>query len=1852
MNITKLFILFLFFSECFQMIYQEQDIEINFPTETNKYFENITSIIYMTINIENYSEISEEYFHIMTNSSEKNISPLIISSKNNSHPYINNSDIYSTQKLGNANLILPKEFLNNKIFLSIECSIYPCSFYINFSLEVFALLNSNQIFSYFIKENIEMNMKFKISSQLNMDNGLSHIYDIGISFSNELLVETDLYFNNTKINKKIIEKGNIYSFLEENIIKDYNESQDNYYILEIKSKEEQYISISISSKIFDNNYNIYTKEIIPNEGELYSYLNKDTIKQECYKINQDLIDNNNSLIYASIIFYSEPINYYFINNNKEKSKIYTPLQNSINIIFPKEDDIFQTLCFNIEKENDEGIYKIDISDTKDNLNKMNINSPLMTGIIYKKILSINDITYFTFNPFLRNFTQMNFNLKVIKGNVKMLLFSCNFFPYCKYTYEELIQNIRTIKPHIINNMYSYSEYFNQDDKCLSPFGHEQNLMYVYCSNETMDELCQFEISFFSDKDKILLLNNDKFYQYMLKDEIDLYKINIPNYDNIYKIRIILYTFTGETKYEILNNDSNKYNIQHDFIGGMDIYEYNILNNNSINNIEFNINAIINSYYEIEYKIIKNLNTTSIDIENLIYFDEKYSLISSDITYKDLIKYSYNNNDTEKNKKYYIFKNSKKLEKKSYFVQIFSLNCELEIKRDEKIISESGNVYQDIINYNEEYYNNEYYIYETKINKAENYGEQEYENCVIYISGEPINNDNSIEKIYYSNKILLTENDPHDIILTKEIKFYNYLYPYLGNSSDINAFNLIHIKFDSKMSIKVKILFDEDINIKKEVLMGRSDQILLDKNLIQENCIDNEEICNIIIQVEFINENYDKSWTSPNFQLLISTQNKIPSYLKNGELRLDSVVNSNPLQYFYTDISKNSQGQIISYTKKGEGVLYIRIYKKGTKDQNNNWRDIHIPDKDSTDILFYDSFTHSSNFNSEQTKNCGNDGCLLLITYENIYSKINDKNYLTPFTIMTRLYTEDKNNQSILDIPLNVYTYGVLSQESLSHNYYRIYFPENSDRIDFEIQCETCVLYISKNTSLLPNENSYDYKYNSQGKFGVYSLYINEQIKSKYFLLNIESPFIKDIITTYSFRVSLPIESDFTNYNIIQIDSEQNAICDMNLKINDGICYFMLYLDESEFISNEILAHIYTDIDLLDLKMKANFIPKKIAESNDINKIVDYLPNEMSKADYSTENQFYQDYLIININERKNKDDYIIYSVSSEYTATVTFLATYFKYGEKVLSNTNGVQLMKLNKNQEINLFLSSNHFFLNYFYSLYGKGEIQWKDNLNNTRKHILNEHEMFTYINIDNNEPNLIRVNNKSNLAFYFWRDVIDISFYIKEIDFNMKEKFLLYNISSSKFYCLLPLTRDDDKNLIFEDLIFNIQLNFDGINNSLNINNSIIIYGTIITLEMINEIKIKKDDEKIINILDNMEITKLDKATNSANLLLNNSFCKKIWDSYTNIDKTPNAYLYISIKSDNKNTVDNNILSEALITFRNNINYIVPNNQIIQAKLDFNINNKNENFSYYLYNLQLDGNYEKNKIILDISTNILIAENNLLYSIIDYDNDGDNKINYNKNSSNILIDEKNSKYMGGKYHIEFTLNQISSKANKGVYLCFFSYNKITVNTLFKYNTYFPSDKLPIYNMDNNIKIKYKENNLEININTIEKIFNEIISYPNSEFIIRKIEKNKKIKNEDISTISIINTEYEILYRINNVQNIKNIEIKFPFELKENEKFYVSIIAYLFNDKEKFAYNLIDSDNIEKNEDNNKDNNLVIISLIIVIIIILIISGVFIYLYIKKKRFGKDYNLKNKIQFNDGKLLNEDENIIESNIN
>ena len=89
-------------------------------------------------------------------------------------------------------------------------------------------------------------------------------------------------------------------------------------------------------------------------------------------------------------------------------------------------------------------------------------------------------------------------------------------------------------------------------------------MFIVVENQKLNE-----ISFFIEKVKILLLNNDKFYQYMLQDEIDVYQVHIPKLSDSFSIVVvILYNFTGDTSYQDLTNKGDiEIDILYDSIGG-------------------------------------------------------------------------------------------------------------------------------------------------------------------------------------------------------------------------------------------------------------------------------------------------------------------------------------------------------------------------------------------------------------------------------------------------------------------------------------------------------------------------------------------------------------------------------------------------------------------------------------------------------------------------------------------------------------------------------------------------------------------------------------------------------------------------------------------------------------------------------------------------------------------------------------------------------------------------------------------------------------------------------------------------------------------------------------------------------------------------------------------------------------------------------------------------------------------------------------------------------------------------------------------------------------------------------------
>lgn len=119
---------------CILNSYIDAETIIDFPLD--KSYNIDTSPSYLTININNYDEISSnEYLHISTSSNNKKISPLIIFSSTQMHPSIQNSDLYSTQKIGDAHLILGKGLLKKVIYLTTICNVSPCEFTIKLEVE-------------------------------------------------------------------------------------------------------------------------------------------------------------------------------------------------------------------------------------------------------------------------------------------------------------------------------------------------------------------------------------------------------------------------------------------------------------------------------------------------------------------------------------------------------------------------------------------------------------------------------------------------------------------------------------------------------------------------------------------------------------------------------------------------------------------------------------------------------------------------------------------------------------------------------------------------------------------------------------------------------------------------------------------------------------------------------------------------------------------------------------------------------------------------------------------------------------------------------------------------------------------------------------------------------------------------------------------------------------------------------------------------------------------------------------------------------------------------------------------------------------------------------------------------------------------------------------------------------------------------------------------------------------------------------------------------------------------------------------------------------------------------------------
>ena len=242
---------------------------------------------------------------------------------------------------------------------------------------------------------------------------------------------------------------------------------------------------------------------------------------------------------------------------------------------------------------------------------------------------------------------------------------------------------------------------------------------------------------------------------------------------------------------------------------------------------------------------------------------------------------------------------------------------------------------------------------------------------------------------------------------------------------------------------------------------------------------------------------------------------------------------------------------------------------------------------------------------------------------------------------------------------------------------------------------------------------------------------------------------------------------------------------------------------------------------------------------------------------------------------------------------------------------------------------------------------------------------------------------------------------------------------------------------------------------------------------------------------------------------------------------------YLYITIinKNPNENININNYLNCTLFLIYDDYkNYIINQTNYISSKIYYDEDHEEKN--YDLYHLQLD-NPKDNIFAVDFSSNFALSRG-IYVSFLDYDiqkkiKDKDGKI-YD-NSSKIEFIKSDTK-KGKNFHFEFKLKDPNKK---DIILCIFvkSDELDIYNYIFKYKT-FNSD-------DNNNKINYKLNDEVTHLNKDNKTILEIenvqiinnnskINYYKGEIYIRKIINKNKIDREDLDTIAIFKSKYELV--------------------------------------------------------------------------------------------------------------------------
>ena len=801
----------------------------------NKIYTDINSELNLIIKIENLTTsslpVDEDniyYIHFTTDPiSEQNLDlQQIIFSPEIDKPSTNDSDSYSFRFSRNANLITGISNETSQVYLIIKCFEYPCSFNFKAAIEInkanLYLDETHNFYSYnsnsFRKEKFNK-VKFNIPAIKNVGKNNLMIAIINPGDPDGSYAKLDI--KGVPSDKKYkINMGVVYVIDEEKEVE--------YYELEIESLENQFITISIKTSNFGSNY--YESEITPNTIAKFSDLRVEKEKiNECFKINQNYIQNfidntENSVLFATIDFFSPAIKSYLKYSNSEKPIDNNNSQNSLNVILTKESNEYPKICFETDNLNfEDNTYMLEISHMYPGMKNIDIFSPIFSGFFTTKILPKNYLGLYSHYSDVHFLKKLSFYLKPLKGNPEMYFVQCDNYPNCYNKIDDLKKNpTNAFKAINYGNFQFFSKKYETLTKDLSPSSPSQNLLYVNCPSDSED-FCQYQILIYSDSEEIVLNQEEDFYVVAEKDEEFMFKLSLKKGQVApIKIGFCFNVTTDEIYFDTLEDFNNATINTVKEENGMICYRYepdmrfNDLSRNDLD-IVFNIRALkdVNFVLKNNFMYLKtNMIGEIIDLSDFSFPYVTNFLIQN--SNSDFLFNLYLNDNDKANQGL----NLTKVEI-GYTILNFTYASEIE-EQEIKILE--GSVIEKldaatrscVIRINKEYIK--------EIIKDDN--ETQYYLHLVIINNDASVNDNKNIK----SKMFILEKRASNKIFINENMFISDKFT-LGND---NIFNLYHVQMDSKEKIEITFSSNYPLDDKFLVYLLENNNTNIDMNYIEQN----------------------------------------------------------------------------------------------------------------------------------------------------------------------------------------------------------------------------------------------------------------------------------------------------------------------------------------------------------------------------------------------------------------------------------------------------------------------------------------------------------------------------------------------------------------------------------------------------------------------------------------------------------------------------------------------------------------------------------------------------------------------------------------------------------------------------------------------------------------------------------------------------------------------------------------------------------------------------------------------------------------------------------------------------------